>query len=206
MGNLSTLLHPLYRLLNSEVNSNWCDKCEFASGESKRLLVKDNVLMSYDPTLDIIVTCDSSSYGAGCVMAHLLPDGSERPIAFASRTPTKCEMNYSQIEKESLALVFAVNKFHKLMYAQRFTLVTGHRPLTFLLGPTKSIPTLAAARVQRWALILAMYQYDIRYKRRQKSQMLMLCPDCPVKERERRKKYHFFHTPTNSQSLLKRLL
>lgn len=65
----------------------------FAYGKSKRLLVKDNVLMPYDPTLDIIVTCDSSSYGAGCVMAHLLPDGSERPIAFASRTLTKCEMN-----------------------------------------------------------------------------------------------------------------
>lgn len=79
ISNLSTLLHPLYRLLNSDVNWNCCDKCEFAYGESKRLL-QYNVLMPYDPTLDIIVTCDHSSFGAGCAMAHLLPYGSERPI------------------------------------------------------------------------------------------------------------------------------
>lgn len=101
ISNLSTLLHQFYRLSNSDVKWNWCDKCEFACGESKRLLVKDNVLMPYDPTLDIILTCDSSSYGAGCVMARLLPDGSERPIAFASRTLTKCEMNYRQIVSKS---------------------------------------------------------------------------------------------------------
>lgn len=114
--------------------------------------------MPFDPTLDIVVTCGSSSYGAGCVMAHLLPDGSERPIVFASRTITTCEMNYSQIEKVSLALVFVVKKFHKFLYTRKFTLVIDHRLLTFLLGPTKSIPTLEAARVQRWALILAPYQ------------------------------------------------
>lgn len=80
ISNLFTLLHSLYRLLNSDVKWNRCDNCEFAYGESKRLLVKYNVLMPYDPTLDIIVTCDRSSYGAGCAMAHLLPYGSERPI------------------------------------------------------------------------------------------------------------------------------
>ncbi|XP_054279190.1 uncharacterized protein K02A2.6-like [Macrosteles quadrilineatus] len=121
--------------------------------------------MPYDPNLDVVVTCDSSSYGIGCVIAHALPDKSERPIAFASRTLTKCEIKYSQIEKGALALVYAVKKFHKFLYGRKFTLVTDHRPLIFLLGPTKGIPTLAAARIQRWALTLAAYQYDIRYQK-----------------------------------------
>lgn len=163
--NLATLLHPLYQLLNKDVKWYWCKKCEFAYEESKRLLVRDNVLMPYDPNLNIVVTCDSSSYGIGCVIAHSLPNGTERPIAFASRTLTKCEIKYGQIEKEALALVYAVKKFHKFLYARKFTLVTDHQPLTFLLGPTKGIPTLAAARIQRWALILAAYQYDIRYQK-----------------------------------------
>lgn len=163
--NLATLLHPLYQLLNKDVNWSWCKKCAVAYEESKRLLVRDNVLMPYDPNLDIVVTCDSSSYGIGCVIAHSLPDGTERPIAFASRTLTKCEVKYGQIEKEALSLVYAVKKFHKFLYARKFTLITDHRPLTFLLGPTKGIPTLAAARIQRWALILTAYQYDIRYKK-----------------------------------------
>ncbi|XP_054287546.1 uncharacterized protein K02A2.6-like [Macrosteles quadrilineatus] len=121
--------------------------------------------MPYNPELDIIVTSDSSSYGIGCVIAHNLPDGAERPIAFASRALSKCEVKYSQIEKEALAIIFAVKKFHNFLYGRKFTLVTDHRPLTFLLGPTKGIPTLAAARIQRWALTLAAYDYNIRYKR-----------------------------------------
>ncbi|XP_054279051.1 uncharacterized protein K02A2.6-like [Macrosteles quadrilineatus] len=121
--------------------------------------------MPYDPKLEIVVTCDSSSYGVGCVIAHQLRDGSERPIAFASRTLTKCETKYSQIEKEALALLFAIKKFHNFLYGRRFTLVTDHRSLIFLLGPTKAVPTLAAARIQRWALTLSAYDYTIRYKK-----------------------------------------
>ncbi|XP_054267315.1 uncharacterized protein K02A2.6-like [Macrosteles quadrilineatus] len=165
LPNLSTLLQPLYKLLQNDVKWEWCDKCQNAFENSKKLLLKNNVLMPYDPKLDIVVTCDSSSYGVGCVLAHQLPDGRERPIAFASRTLTKCEIKYSQIEKEALALLFAVKKFHNFLYGRRFTLVTDHRPLIFLLGPTKAVPTLAAARVQRWALTLSAYDYTIRYKR-----------------------------------------
>lgn len=165
LPNLSSLLHPLYNLLQHDVKWNWSDSCQIAFEKSKALLLKDNVLMPYDPKLDIVVTCDSSSYGVGSVIAHILPDGTERPIAFASRTLTKCESKYSQIEKEALALLFSVKKFHNFLYGRRFTLVTDHRPLIFLLGPTKAVPTLAAARIQRWALALSAYDYNIRYKK-----------------------------------------
>ena len=75
------------------------------------------------------------------------------------------EKNYAQVEKEALSLIFGVRKFHQYLYGRSFTLITDHKPLTTILGPKTAVPTLAAARMQRWALILSAYNYDIRYRK-----------------------------------------
>lgn len=89
---------------------------------------------------------------------------SEHPIAFASRTLNNSEQNYAQLQKEALALIFGVQKFHRYLYGRRFTLITDHKPLTTILGPKKGIPSLAAACLQRWAILLSAYDCDIQYK------------------------------------------
>ena len=68
------------------------------------------------------------------------------------------------IEKEALAIVFGIKKFHQYLFGRRFSLLTDHRPLTLLLGPKCGIPVLAASRLQRWAIQLSAYQYDIEYQ------------------------------------------
>ena len=97
------------------------------------------------------------------MISHIMPNGTERPILCASRTLTKSERNYSQLEKEALSLIYGVKKFHCYLYGRRFTLMTDHKPLVTILGPKKGVPTLAAARLQRWSLILSVYIYDIQF-------------------------------------------
>jgi hypothetical protein len=94
------------------------------------------------------------------VISHVADDGTERPVAFASRSLTKSEQNYTQIEKRE----FGVKKFHQYLYGGPFTLVTDHKPLTTILRPKQGIPPLVAARLQRWALILAAYTYNIEFR------------------------------------------
>ena len=70
----------------------------------------------YDRTLHVVMAGGASPYGVGAVISYRLPDGSERPVAFASRILTKSECNYVQVEKEALSLVFGVRKFHQFLY------------------------------------------------------------------------------------------
>ena len=122
------------------------------------------VLTHYNPDLPVTLACDASSYGLGCVISHILPNGEERPIAFASRTLNKAERQYSQIDKEALGIVWGVRKFNLFLYGKKFTLITDHKPLMTILSPQKGISTTTAARLQRYALFLAEYSYDIKYK------------------------------------------
>ena len=164
IANMSSLLHPMYQLLKANVKWKWNDQCTKAFVEAKQKLMEAPILAHYDPNRSLKLAADASAYGIGAVLSHCYKDGSERPIAFTSRTLTVAEKNYAQIDKEALALIYGVQKFHVYLYGQRFTLVTDHKPLVTLLGPTKGIPLTAAARLQRWALLLAGYQYEIQFK------------------------------------------
>ena len=162
--NLSSILHPLNQLLKDKQKWEWSKECAQAFKTAKDQLTSARVLTHYDPNLPIALAADASAYGIGAVISHIYPDGSERPISFASRTLTSSERNYAQLEKEALSLVYGVKKFHQYLYGRHFTLVTDHKPLTAILGSKKGVPSLAAARLQRWALLLSAYSYDIQFK------------------------------------------
>lgn len=69
------------------------------------------VLTHYDPKLPLNMAADDSAYGVGAVLSHVFPDGSERPIAFASLSLSPSERNYAQVEKAALSLIFGIKRF-----------------------------------------------------------------------------------------------
>ena len=158
-------MKPMYQLLKKETKWCWTDECQKSLDTVKKQLSSSPVLVHYDPRLPITVASDASPYGVGAILSHVMPNGEERPVAYASRTLNAAEKNYAQIEKEALALVYGVKKFHKYIYGRKFTLITDHKPLTTIFGPKSGVPTLAAQRLQRWALILMGHRYDIKYRK-----------------------------------------
>ena len=91
-------------------------------------------------------------------------DGIKTPIAHASKTLTETQKRYSQIEREALAIIFGVKKFHQFLYGRKFRLITDHKPLVSIFSPEKQLPVLTAQRLQHYAIILMAYQFDIQYK------------------------------------------
>ena len=120
------------------------------------MITSEQFLTHYDPRLPLRLACDASPVGIGAVLSHVMSDGTERPIAFASRTLRKTEQKYAQIDKEALSIVWGVKKFHVYLFGRLFTLYTDHQPLTSIFHPRKSIPVVTAARLQRFGDVLAV--------------------------------------------------
>ena len=120
-------------------------------------------MIHYDPEKPLLLAYDALPYGLEAVLWHQMPDRSEKPITFASRTLTKRQHTYSQIEKEALAIVYAVKKFHQYLFGRHFFLYTDHKPLLGLLSELKGIPSMAAARIQCWPILLSAYNCTLKY-------------------------------------------
>jgi len=118
--------------------------------------------------------------GIEAVLFHCFPDGSERPIANASKTLTRSQRNYSQIQKEAMAIVYALKKFYHYLFGRRFIVVTDHKPLLTLFGPEKATPSLAANRLARWALFLNQFSYQIVYRKTSEHQTADLLSRLPA--------------------------
>jgi len=164
LPNLSAKLSPLYSLLHKKQKWHWDPPQQEAFDLAKQALQADSLLVHYDSAKPLILACDASQYGIGAVMSHIMDDEHERPIAYISRTLSAAEKNYSQLEKEALAIIFAVKKFHNYIFGRHFIIESDHRPLSFLFGENKRVPQMASSRIQRWALTLAAYRYSIKYK------------------------------------------
>ena len=111
-------------------------------------LTPTGMLVHFDPDKPITLAVDASPVGLGAVISHDV-DGQKRAIAFASRSVSHAEQSYLEIEREALAIIFGVHKFHEYLYLRKSTLLTVNKPLAFTLGPKKIIPSIAASRGQR---------------------------------------------------------
>lgn len=159
------MLAPLHKLLRKEAEWKWSMECKHAFNESKQLLVNNNLLVHFNPKRPIIIACDASPIGVGAILSIICENGQERPCSMASSTLTSAEKNYSQLHREALAVVFAIKRFHKYVYGYPFVVYTDHKPLEILLGDKKSLGIVSSVRLHRWILLLANYQYTIKYRK-----------------------------------------
>ena len=142
----------------------WQSEQRAAFNETKKLMAAAPILAHYEPAKPLVITTDASSTGMGAVLSHPHPQGGmDRPIAFASRSFSSAERNYSQLDKEARAVLFGVTKFHQFVYGRPFVVKTDHQPLLGLLSPEKALPHTVSPRLLRWRLQLSGYQYRLQY-------------------------------------------
>ena len=168
---LSDLRQPLQELLKSKNEFYWTQVHEMAFNQLKEAIAKDVTLQFFNQDLPLYIEVDASKKGIGAVM--LQPDKNTkntsnlpiannlRPVAYASKTLTSCEGNYSNIERELLGVLFSVLHFKHLTYGHKVHIITDHKPLVSLFR--KSL-TSASPRLSRMLLRILDYQLDVMYQ------------------------------------------
>lgn len=153
--NLASVNKSLRELFEKEVEWHWAETHEESFQKLKTLLTEAPVLRYYDPKSPVTLSVDASSEGLG---ARMLQKG--QPVAYSSRSLTKSEKNYAQIEKEMLAIVFGCTKFHQYVYGHKVNIESDHKPLE---GLFKKPLSAAPPRVQRMMLRIQKYDVSVNY-------------------------------------------
>ena len=160
ISDFSTIAKPLSYLMKKNVLFKWIESQREAFNKLKDTLCTYPLLQYPDFSRPFIVSSDASNYGLGRLLSQNL-DGKVLPIAYASRTLSDTEVNYSTIEKELLAILFFVETFRTYLYGRQFTLETDHRSIIVWLHNVKNLNS----KLIRWRMRLNEYDYVIFYKK-----------------------------------------
>ena len=159
MPNLSEKTALLRSLLEKDVLWSWSDKHEECFCMLKKLVTESPILKYYDPNKEMKLSVDASKYGLGAVLLQKYEED-WAPVAYGSRSLTRSEMNYAQIEKETLAILFDCNKFNQHLYGVKFTVESDHQSLESIF---KRPISKAPPRIQRFLLRLQKYQFEVEF-------------------------------------------
>lgn len=157
--NLATVTEPLRKLTRQSNTFEWTEIQQKAFDQLKNHLSCESTLGYYDVNDRTQIIADASPVGLGAILIQF-KESEPRIISYASRSLTQTEQKYAQTEKEALALVWSVERFHFYVFGREFELISDHKPLEVIFG-AKSKP---CARIERWVLRLQSYKYKVIYK------------------------------------------
>ena len=140
---------PLRRLLKTGVEWNWSEEQETALQVIQKGIHQR--LQYFDQTKETYLTVDAGPEGLGAILSQGKNNDHSEVVAYASKVLTDTERRYSQIEKEALAIFWAISHFHLYLCGRTFTVVTDHQPLVSLFNKPSSKPSL---RIEKWILHL----------------------------------------------------
>ena len=157
----ATLVAPISDLTKSKAPNKveWGEFQECAFLKLKDILSSEPILKLPDLQKDFVLQTDASNLGIGACLFQE-HDGKKHPVLYASKKLLDREQNYSVGEREALAIVWAVSKFHRFLYGRHFILESDHRPLQYLNSTDSKSP-----RLMRWSLALQPYRYTVKYIR-----------------------------------------
>jgi transposase InsO family protein len=156
---LGSVSAPLNELLKKDVKWKWSPAHQRAFEYIKRSLISEPVMLAYpDPTRKFFVRTDASDVGIGAVLYQLVR-GEERIVEYASRKCIQAERNYSASERELLAIVWSIRRWHRYLAGQHFVVITDHKSLETIRGVRE-----AKSRLARWAETLAEYNFEVRHR------------------------------------------
>ena len=156
----ATLASPLHDLTRKALPGRvtWSEAAEGAFRLLRQALCSEPILLTPDFTLPLIVHSDASEVGLGAVLSQV-QDNEEHPVTYISRKLLPNERNYSTVEKEALAIKWAVDKLRYYLLGREFTLVTDHAPLKWMATAKDT-----NARVTRWFLALQDYRFRVDHR------------------------------------------
>lgn len=150
------IAYPLNRLTRKNIPFEWNADCEKSFNTLKECLISPHILQYPDLCENnrFIVQTDASNYAIGAILSN----GNGRPVAYASRTLNKSEKNYPVIEKELLAIVWAVKYFRPYLYGRPFKIATDHKPLVYLFNMRDP-----SSRLMKFRIALEEYNFEVEY-------------------------------------------
>ena len=154
--NFASIAAPVHKLTNKCAHFVWSQQCQEAFDLLRESLISAPILCYPDFFLPFIVYTDASDIGISAVLAQKDKQSLERTNCFASRVLSKSESGYAPVEREALAIVYAVKEFRPYLYGIEFPVITDHNPLCWLQSVKDSSDHLL-----RWSLKLQEYHFHI---------------------------------------------
>ena len=149
---LSDVMKPIRMLTLKDTEWKWGNAQKSAFQKIKELVTEAPVLGYYDQRKPLVLQCDASQTGLGaCLMQE------KRPLCYASRALTPTEGRYAQIEKEMLAVVFGLSKFHHYTFGRTTHVVSDHKPLESIIKKS-----LDAAPKRLQGMLMKVQKYNIK--------------------------------------------
>eukprot|EP00731_Ephydatia_muelleri_P025168 Em0017g251a len=157
--NFASISKPLHRLTEKNVPFDWTIHCQNAFDELRKCLVSSPILAYPDYNRRYILDTDASDTGIGAVLSQISDEGSERVIAYASRSLSRPEQRYCVTRKELLAVVSFVQQFRQYLLGREFTLRTDHGSLVWIRNFKEPEGQLA-----RWLEKLQEYNFTVVHR------------------------------------------
>ena len=134
------------------------------AARDKPIFASKIMLHHFNPTFDTCLETDSSSYGVGAVLMQRENENHDwLPVQYSSRSLNSAEKNYSQVERETLSVIFGVDRFRNYLLGSKFVIKNDHKPLFTLFAKHKPVPISCSARILRWKLKLNQFDYRFVY-------------------------------------------